>query len=117
VTASAQARPIEQPAPVDLLAAAMERVRPAVSDRRKSTKQRMRTLWAAAKAARDLGTWDVVHGVFGALAVQAGLINSRGWWTGADVRPSARSYGLEDIDHVITWALRGWNPFEKDPLK
>jgi hypothetical protein len=23
----------------------------------------------------------------------------------------------EDIEHVLRWALRGWNPFEKGPLK
>jgi hypothetical protein len=23
----------------------------------------------------------------------------------------------ERAEDVITWALRGWNPFEKDPLK
>jgi hypothetical protein len=44
-------------------------------------------------------------------------INARGYWTGADVRESVRPYGAEDVAHVITWALRGWNPFETGPLK
>lgn len=109
--------PPEFPMAVNLLEQAIERARPLLSDRRKSTNQRVRILWAAAKRARDLGSSDVVHAAFGALAVQTNLIDSRGWWTGTDVRPSVRRYGLDDVDHVITWALRGWNPFEQGSLK
>jgi hypothetical protein len=107
--------PPEWPIAVDLLAAAIEQARPlVVADRRKSTKARVRILWAAVVAARDLAASDRVHGSFGALSVQVGLINHRGWWTGADVRPSVRRYGLEDVDHVIMWALRGMDPFGKE---
>jgi hypothetical protein len=98
---------------VDLLAAAIEKTRPLLADRRKSTKQRAHILWAAVMAARDLGASDRVHGAFGALTVQTGLITHRGRWTGADVRPSVRRYGIEDVDHIVTWALCGKNPFGK----
>jgi hypothetical protein len=102
------------PIAVDLLAATIEQVRPLLLDRRKSTKQRVRILWAAVVAARDLGASDRVHGGFGALAVQTNLINHRGWWTGNDVRPSVRRFGIDDIDHGIMWGLRGWDPFGKE---
>jgi hypothetical protein len=49
-----------------------------------------------------------------ALAIETNLIDQRGNWTGSDVRESARPYGRQDVAHVITWALRGWNPFEAD---
>jgi hypothetical protein len=100
------------PIAIDLLGEAIERVRPLLADRRKSTKARVRILWAAVMAARDLGASDRVHGGFGALTVQTGLIDHRGRWTGKDVRPSQRRYGIEDVDHVIMWAMRGMDPFE-----
>jgi hypothetical protein len=43
------------------------------------------------------------------------LIDQRGYWTSSNVRESVRHYGCEDV--VITWVLRGWNLFEKGPLK
>jgi hypothetical protein len=104
------------PLSCDLLSAAIDRVRPLLMDDR-PTKARIRILWSAAKKARDLGASDVVHGAFMALAVEVNLINRNGRWTGADVRESVRRFGAEDVSHVITWALRGWNPFEKGPLK
>jgi len=100
---------------VDLLMYAIERARPLLADG--SSKQRIRILWSAAKQARALGASDVVHAAFMALAIETNLINARGYWTGADVRESVRPYGAEDVAHVITWALRGWNPFETGPLK
>jgi hypothetical protein len=81
-----------------------------------TTKQRIRILWSAAKKARDFGAGDVVHDAFMALAVEVGLIDSKGRWIGADVRPSVRPFGAEDVAHTISWAMRGWNPFEKGPL-
>jgi hypothetical protein len=81
------------------------------------TKQRIHILWAAAKAARKLGADDVVRDAFMALAIETNLINERGYWTGNDVRDYVRRHGAEDVAHVVTWALRGWNPFEKGPLK
>lgn len=71
----------------------------------------------SAKASRDLAATDVTHIAFNKLAIEVGLIDSFGRWTGNDVRDSVRRFGAEDIEHVIAWALRGWNPFEKGPLK
>jgi hypothetical protein len=102
---------------VDLLGEAIERVRPLVADKTKTTKQRIHLLWAAAKKSRDLGAYDVVSDAFMALAVETNLIDERGRWTGEDVRKSERRFGAEDVAHVVNWALRGMNPFEKGPLK
>jgi hypothetical protein len=93
--------PFPPPPAVDLLAQAAERVRPALMDQSKPTKGRVRILWAAASSACDLGALDVVFGEFMQAAVDANLIDRR----------------AEDIEHVLRWALRGWNPFEKGPLK
>jgi hypothetical protein len=71
---------------------------------------------SAAKKARDLGSRDVIADAFMQLAIDVNLIDQAGRWTGADVRESTRQFGAEDISHLITWALRGWNPFEKGPL-
>jgi hypothetical protein len=101
---------------IDLLSQAIERARPLVADASRPTKERIRILWAAAKAARDCGASDVVHDAFVQLAVETNLIDEKGWWTGEDVRPSVRRYGREDVEHTIRWALRGWNPFETGPL-
>jgi hypothetical protein len=103
--------------PRDLLGEAIADVRPLLTDQSRSTKERIRLLWAAAKRARKLGTSDVIHDAFMALATEVNLIDARGCWTGADVRETVRRYGAEDVTHTITWALRGWNPFEKGPLK
>jgi hypothetical protein len=100
----------------DLLSQAVERARPMIADCSRTTNERIRFLWAAAKMARELGASDVVFDAFMALAVDAGLIDARGRWITDDVRESARRYGAEDIAHAIRWALRGWNPFEKGPL-
>jgi len=81
-----------------------------------ATKKRVHILWAAAKQARDLGASKVVHDAFMALAIDVNPIDRRGYWTGEDVRPSIRRFGRDDVSHEITWALRGWNPFEKGPL-
>jgi hypothetical protein len=82
-----------------------------------ATKKRIHILWAAAKQVRELGESKVVHDAFMALAIDVNLIAKNGRWTGTDVRESIRRYGAEDVSHAITWALRGWNPFEKGPLK
>jgi hypothetical protein len=102
--------------PIDGVSAAdiAERIRPSLADSSRSTKERIRILWAAAKAARHVPD---VSAVFMALAVETNLIDRRGRWTGEDVRADVRRHGAEDVEHVITWALRGWNPFEKGPLK
>jgi hypothetical protein len=100
---------------IDQLAQAIERVRQKLAESR-PTKERTRILWAAAKKARDLGAADVVRAAFMQLAVEVNLIDQNGRWTGADVRESVRRHGAEDVSHAISWALRGWNPFEEGPL-
>jgi hypothetical protein len=92
-------------------------IRPLIADRSRPTKERIRVLWAAAKKTRELGSAEANHRVFMALAPDAHLIDARGRWTGADVAEHVRRHGTEDIAHVISWALRGLNPFEKGPLK
>jgi hypothetical protein len=80
------------------------------------TKARIRVLWAAAKKARhDAPAGDIIA-AFMALAVETGLIDGAGHW-GADIRESRRPYGRQDVEHVLRWALRGWNPFEEGPLE
>jgi hypothetical protein len=101
---------------VDLLMQTIECARPALLDKSKPTKERVRILWSAAKRARDLGSDDVVSAEFLRLAIETNLIDSNGRWTGDDVRKSVIRYGREDVEHVICWALRGWSPFEKGPL-
>jgi hypothetical protein len=101
--------------PVDLLTKAIEHVRPLLATG--TTKQRAHILWAVAKRASDLGAGDVVADSFMALAVALNLIDSRGHWTGDDVRKSVRPHGAEDIRHIISWALNGLNPFEQGELK
>jgi hypothetical protein len=100
----------------DLLAEAVDQVRPLLMDTKRPTKERVHVLWSAAKAARNLSSSDVIQNTFTKLAVDVGLIDSAGRWTGNDVRDWVQRYGKEDIAHVVTWALRGWNPFEKGPL-
>ena len=115
---SAVALPPLAPAPGrDLFAQTVEGARPLLADSSLPTKTRIRLLWATAKKARRFGAADVVFDAFTALAVETGLINKRGHWTGTDVRDYVRWHGAEDVAHVITWALRGWNPFEAGPLK
>jgi hypothetical protein len=100
----------------DLLTQAIERVSPMLADAGKPTKERIHLLWAAAKAARDLASSDVVHETFVTLAITANLIDGKGRWTGADVAEHRRAFGAQDVEHVIRWALRRWNPFETGPL-
>ena len=99
----------------DLLQDAFNRARSMLKSA-KSTKERVHILWAAAKSARDLGASDVVHELFTQLAIEVNLIDRSGRWTGSDVRESRRPFGEQDVQHVISWALRGLNPFEKGPL-
>ena len=80
------------------------------------TKARIRVLWAAAKKARNDAPTGELMAAFMALAVETGLIDGAGNW-GADIRESRRRYGGQDVEHVLRWALRGWNPFEEGPLE
>jgi hypothetical protein len=94
----------------------IEKTRPMLAETR-PTKERIRILWGAAKAARKLGVTAEINKAFIALAVEVNLIDKHGRWTGSDVREGVRRHGAEDVAHVIAWALRGWNPFEEGPLK
>jgi len=91
-------------------------LRPALADVKTPSKQRIRTLWASAKQARGLAEDKVVADAFMQLTADANLINRAGSWTGADVAEYRIRYGGGDVAHVISWALRGMNPFEKGPL-
>jgi hypothetical protein len=95
------------------LARVIERTRPPLIG---ATTERIRLLWAAAKRSRDLGASDVVHDAFMQLAIDVDLIDARGCWTGTDVHESGRRFGAQDVSHVISWALRGRNPFDTGPL-
>jgi hypothetical protein len=105
----------DEAAASELLTQAIERTRPMLTDDT-TTKQRIRILWVAAKRARDLGAADVVSDAFMTLAIETNLIDRNGYWTGSDVKESRRRFGRQDVAHVIAWAQRGWNPFEKGPL-
>jgi hypothetical protein len=95
----------------------IDSARPLVEDASRSTKERIRSLWASAKMARNIGANDAIQAAFMTLAVETNLIDHRGRWTGNDVAEHVRRHGREDVTHVLTWALRGWNPFEKGALK
>jgi hypothetical protein len=69
-----------------------------------STKQQTRVIWAAAKSGRGLAANELIKSEFIALANRCGVIAARG------------RYVRDDVRHVIRWALRGWNPFERGPL-
>jgi hypothetical protein len=100
-----------QAATVDLLEDAIARARPMLLEG--TTKARVRILWAAARAARKFGAEDVVRAAFLALAIEVGLIDARGWWIPKDVRPDIRRHGRQDIEHLLAWAARNRNPFER----
>jgi hypothetical protein len=95
----------------DLLARAIEQARPLLADQTQPTKQRIRILWATARRARDLGASDVVAHAFMQLAIEVDLIDQYGRWAATDVFESTRPHGRADIDHIVRWPLRGWNPF------
>ena len=95
----------------------IEGIRPMITNGSRPTKERIRVLWAGAKMARELGAADRTLRAFMQLATDTNLIDKRGRWTGTDVAEHVRRYGAEDVAHVIRWALRGRNPFEKGPLQ
>jgi len=96
---------------IDLLAQAIESVRPLLLTG--STKTRIRVLWTAARNARELAVEDQIKREFLQLAIEVGLIDKRGYWLGNDVRLDQRRHGRTDVEHVIRWALRDWYPFER----
>jgi hypothetical protein len=89
---------VSPPPAVDLLAQAIDIVRPYL-DRNLPIRQRASDFWAACVAARDLGAADVVEQEFLNLAKQTGLIR--------DLGPA----GKDDVAHLIRSAFLDWNPF------
>jgi hypothetical protein len=96
------------------LAMAIDRTRCQIAASQ-TPKQRIQLLWAGAKAARQLAASDVLLEEFMRLAIEIGLIDANGCWI-ANVRDSVRRFGKEDVEHVLRWALRDMNPFEKGRL-
>jgi hypothetical protein len=88
--------------PADLLAL-LDDLRPRL-DRQLPLKARCRTFWAALKKSRGLAPGDVLTSSFLKLARDSGL--------SADLHP----HGKETVRHLISWGLRGMNPFETGPL-
>jgi hypothetical protein len=89
-----------QPPTIDLLADAIERVRPHV-DRTLPIGHRIRALWAGAVAAHklNLGAIDVIEAEFTKLARATGITADLG------------RHGDEDVAHIIRWAFLNRNPF------
>jgi hypothetical protein len=83
----------------DLLSEAANCVRPLL-DPSYPIGERLRTLWAAVVAARDLGASDIVEETFLRLARDGGLYADLGHRADADLR------------HVIRWAMLDQNPFQ-----
>ena len=81
-----------------------------------NSRERVQSLWAAAKFANKSAAPHAVADAFMQLALDVNLIDRAGYWTGADIAEQRRRYGRTDIEHVIRWALRNWNPFERGPL-
>jgi hypothetical protein len=101
----------------DFLQQVIDNARPQVADQGATTKERVQVLWAYCKHSRDLAAANVLRDAFMALAIEAKLIGADGWWLPTDGRASIRRHGREDIEHVISWALLGQNPFETGPLQ
>jgi len=91
--------PFISPQAIDLLSEAIAYVRPRLEDAN-PIGDRLRTLWAAAVAARDMGASDMVEDEFVKLACDTGLAADLGRHADADLR------------HVIRWAMLSMNPFQ-----
>lgn len=89
--------------PETLMVSVLRDLRPGL-DRQLPLKARCRTFWAAVKNSRGLALGDVLTAGFFELARNTGLM--------ADLRP----HGEETVRHLISWGLRGMNPFETGPL-
>lgn len=83
----------------DQIRQAVNYVRPLMC-RDKPIGERLRSLWAAVVAARDLGASHVVEQEFLRLACDSEL--------SGDLGPNADA----DLRHVIRWALLDQNPFQ-----
>ena len=91
--------PFPLPVPIDLLSAAIDVVKPHLR-RSIPVGNRLRALWAAVVAGRDLAASDVVVDEFLQLAHDTGLVADLGY------------HADEDLRHVIRWAQLGQNPFQ-----
>jgi hypothetical protein len=69
-------------------------------DRSLPVSERLRALWAAVVAARDLAASDVVEDEFLNLAQQSGLARDLG------------RHSDDDLRHVVRWAMLNRNPFK-----
>jgi hypothetical protein len=85
---------------VDLLTQVIAGLRPLL-DRKTSAKERLITLWSFVIESRALGAIDVLEEAFRDVARDSGLIADLG------------RHGAEDLEHVLQWGLRGFDPFEK----
>ncbi len=99
---SGAARIRDRAEPYDLLSDAVSIVRSRLR-RGNSAGDRLRTLWAGATAAGDLGAPDVVENEFLQLARDAGLVIED---------PAHGLFGEKTVKHVIRWAMLGMNPFQ-----
>lgn len=86
--------------PVDLLNAALDRLRPCLADTRLSPRQRLQILWSGAVAARRFAARDVWGNEFARLVVETGLL-----------RCLPRRSGAIIVCHVLRWAALGRNPW------
>jgi hypothetical protein len=92
----------------------IQRIRPVVANG--DVHLRIRALWAATKFARGLASAETITEHFMALAIDADLLDRRGRWACAGIAEYRRAYGREDMAHLISWGLRGMNPFATGPL-
>jgi hypothetical protein len=109
--------PVQSQPAVDFLQRVIDYARPRVADQSAPTKERVQALWAYAKHSRDIAAAHVLRDAFMQLALDAGLIGANGAWLPKDVRECERRHGRKDIEHVISWALLGQNPFDTGPLQ
>ena len=87
------------PPAIDLLTHATVYLRPYL-DRSVPVGDRLRNLWAAVFAARDLAACELVENEFLQVARDAGLAIDLG------------RHADDDLRHVIRWAMLGQNPFQ-----
>jgi hypothetical protein len=106
--------PVAKPPPFGSLDDAVAYLRPLLADATQPTRQRIRLLWTTAKQVRDRAGAAATFNALMALAVETRLINTYGW-TGKDVRDGQHCFGVEDLAHVLKWAMRGMDPFDEGP--
>jgi hypothetical protein len=96
---------IADPTPSDPLDQAVALTRNRIADRSRTLSERIQTLWAAVYAARTLGAADIVAAAFIGLAENTGLVADLG------------RHGAEDVAHVVRWAMRGLDPFDRKAVR